>query len=305
MGSPYLSVIVVSWNTAALLAQCLRSVEATACNLSCEVVVVDNGSSDGSQAMLREQFPTVRLVQNSANLGFARASNQGFALSRGRYGLLLNSDAILLPDAVPAMLKVAEADPRTGIVGARLLNGDGSFQASYTPFPSLLREFLILSGLGRLLFGRWYPSRGPEEEAGPQVVDYVEGACMLVRREAFEAVGGLDEQYFMYAEEVDLCYAMRQKGWRVYYQPSAKVIHLGGGSSRKRPVERECHLYQSRVRFCRKHYGSRAAELLKLQIIALTATKVVVRGLARRLCGKRYARPIVPLKLLITELGKV
>jgi N-acetylglucosaminyl-diphospho-decaprenol L-rhamnosyltransferase len=298
------SIIVVNWNTRQMLADCLNSVETSAVGVACEVIVVDNDSTDGSQAMLRSQFPQVRLIQNDRNVGFARANNQALAASRGRYALLLNSDALLSASALQAMLKLAESEPRAGIVGACLLNADGSFQASYTLFPHLWQEFLILSGLGRLFYGRWYPSRGPEENKEPHIVDYVEGACLLVRREAFEEVGGLDEDYFMYAEEVDWCYAMREKGWQVWYQPAARVIHLGGGSSQGRQTRREADLYRSRVRFFQKHYGSGTAWLLKLQIYAFVAIKTVVHRLLRWVSSGRYGRQVVPLHNLVKELNE-
>jgi N-acetylglucosaminyl-diphospho-decaprenol L-rhamnosyltransferase len=298
------SIIVVNWNTRQMLADCLSFVETTARGAICEIIVVDNGSTDGSQAMLRSQFPQVSLIQNDRNVGFARANNQALAVSRGRYALLLNSDALLSANALQALLNLAESEPRAGIVGARLLNADGSFQASHTPFPHLWQEFLILSGLGRLFYGRWYPSHGPEEGKGPHVVDYVEGACLLVRREAFEDVGGLDEGYFMYAEEVDWCYAMRKKGWQVWYQPAAAAIHLGGGSSQGRRPQREADLYRSRVRFFQRHYGSGTAWVLKLQIYAFAAIKPVVHGLLRRVSGGRYGRQVVSLRYLVEELNE-
>jgi N-acetylglucosaminyl-diphospho-decaprenol L-rhamnosyltransferase len=297
-----LSIIIVNWNTRDLLADCLDSIAQTAGDLNVEVIVVDNASSDGSPAMLRQQFPQVHLIENRENVGFARANNQVIEQCRARYALLLNSDALLSANAAQTMLDLAEARPQAGIVGARLLNQDGSFQASHTPFPNLWQEFLILSGVGRMLYGPWYPSRGPEDNRGPQRVDYVEGACMLIRREAFEDVGRLDEGYFMYAEEVDLCYAMREKGWQVWYQPTAKVIHIGSGSSRNRRPQREADLYRSRVRFFRKYYGKKAAWLLKLQIYGLTTIKTIVHGLLRLASGGRYGRPVVSLRYLATEL---
>lgn len=292
------SIIIVNWNTRDLLADCLDSITQTASDLIFEIIVVDNASTDDSQTMVRQRFPHVRLIANQENVGFARANNQGMAASSGRHALLLNSDALLTPGALQALVSLADAKPRAGIVGAQLLNPDGSFQASHTTFPNLWQEFLILSGIGRLLRGRWYPSHGPEEGKGPQIVDYVEGACLLVRRKAFEDVGGLDEDYFMYAEEVDWCYDMREKGWQVWYQPAAEVIHLGGGSSRNRRTQREGDLYRSRVRFFRKHYGDIAARLLKLQIYGFTAVKIAVHGLLRLLSNGRCGRPVVPLREL-------
>ena len=299
------SIIVVNWNTRDLLADCLNSLTQKVEDFDLEIIVVDNASTDGSPAMLQRAFPQVRLLANEENVGFARANNRGMAASHGRYLLLLNSDAFLQPGALPALVSVAEARPPAGIVGAQLLHPDGSFQASHTAFPTLWSEFLILSGLGRALFGRWYPSHGPEEARGPQPVDYVEGACLLVRREAYEDVNGLDEGYFMYAEEVDFCYTMRKKGWQVWYQPAAKVTHLGGGSSYNRRPQREGDLYRSRVRFFRKYYGDRAAWLLKLQLYVLTAIKIIVHRLLRLVSGGRYGRPVVPLRHLATELRDV
>lgn len=299
------SVIILNWNTRDLLAQCLRSVYDTISDLKFEAIVVDNASMDGSVEMVCRAFPQVRLITNAENLGFARANNQAMAASYGRFMLLFNSDAIATPGAVQALVGLADREPHAGIIGAQLLNPDGSFQASHTPFPNLWQEFLVLTGLGRLLRGRWHPSRGPEEDKGPQIVDYIEGACMLVRRAAFEDVGGMDEGYFMYADEVDWCYTMRQKDWQVWYQPVAKVIHLGSASSRNRRPQREGDLYRSRVRFFRKHYGNNAAWLLKVQICILTAVKIVFHGALSLCTGGRYGRPVVSLRHLARELGEV
>ena len=299
------SVIILNWNTRDLLGQCLRSLYDTMSGLKFEVVVVDNASADGSVEMVRRAFPQVRLITNAENLGFARANNRAMAASYGRFMLLFNSDAIATSDAIQALVSLAEKEPRAGIVGAQLLNPDRSFQASHTPFPTLWQELLVLTGLGRLFRGRWYPSRGPEDNKGPQVVDYVEGACMLVRRAAFEDVGGMDEGYFMYAEEVDWCYTMRRQGWQVWYQPVAQVIHLGSASSRRRRPQRETDLYRSRVRFFRKYYGGSAARLLKIQICTLTAIKYAVHGVLSLFTGGRCGRPVVPLRRLMRELGEV
>jgi hypothetical protein len=189
-------------------------------------------------------------------------------------------------------------------VGARLLFPDGSFQASSTRFPSLMREVLIVSTLGRRLFGRWYPSGGPQVGAGPRRVDYVEGACLLIRRAAYEEVGGLDEGYFMYAEEVDWAFTMAQHGWHTWYAPDAEVIHFGGGSSRNRPAQREADLYRSRVRFMRKHRGSVHANALKGLLYASTTAKLAFHSLLRLVAPER-ARPVVGLNQLTSALRDV
>lgn len=300
-----ISIIILNWNTRDLLAQCLDSIEQHKGEFQLEILVVDNASNDGSQAMLKEKYPQIRLIINSQNVGFAKGNNQAMQVAQGDYFLLWNSDTFAIPGAMQSLLYLAEKEPKAGIVGAQLRNADNSFQASYSPFPNQWREFLILTGLGRTFLDHAYPSLGPEEEKGPQIVDYVEGACLLVRRQAFQEVGGFDEAYFMYAEEVDWCYRMAKHGWQVWYQPQAKVIHLGGASSAGRRTHREADLYRSRIRFFRKHYGGHSAQFLKIQIYTLTALKTVIHGMVRLLTGGRYGRQVVSLQHLATQLEDV
>ncbi|MGQ0601232.1 MAG: glycosyltransferase family 2 protein [Anaerolineales bacterium] len=297
-----LSVIIVNWNTRELLIECLTALARNIGTLSAEVIVVDNASTDGSREFVLQRFPAIRWLTNQENVGFARANNQGAALAQGRYLLLLNTDAFLQVDALTAMLRLAQSRPRAGLVGAHLLNADKTFQAGHSPFPTLWQEFLILSGMGRLIFGRHFPSRGPQNDREPRSVDYVEGACMLIRREAYAQAGGLDEGYFMYAEEVDLCYTLRQYKWEVWYAPEAYVIHLGGASSRIRRPEREGDLYTSRVRFFRKHYGAPQASALKALIYTFTAIKIAWHTLLRLASGGRFGRPVVSLRSLAAKL---
>ena len=278
-----LSILIVNWNTREMLRDCLTSLYDTITDLEFETIVVDNNSTDGSQDMVRQSFPQVQLIENTENVGFARANNQAIEASQGRYVLLFNTDAFAQPGAIRAMLTYTDGYPDIGVAGAHLLNADGSFQASHTRFPTLWREFLILSGLGRLFFGKWYPSHGPDKSIAVTDADYVEGACMLVRREALDQVGGLDEGFYMYAEEVDWCLRMRRAGWRVVYLPQTRIIHLGGGSSKgnKGNTRREAMLYRSRVRFFRIHYGPVQAALLKGLIYGFTAIKIVCHRLRR------------------------
>jgi len=296
------SIIIPTWNTRELLAACLESLEGSTSGLCVETIVVDNGSTDGTAHLLRSHFPSVRVASNTENLGFGRAANQGAALSTGSYLLFLNTDAELMPDAVYTLVRFVEAQPRAGIVGTQLRNADGTFQGSYAPFPTLSREFLILSGLGRLLWGAQYPSRGPEDEQGPQEVDWVGGACLLARKIAFDAVGGFDDSFFMYGEEVDLCYRMRRAGWQVWYQPAARVIHFGGSSSAGQPTEREAQLYRGRVQFFRRHHGPASAALLASMIIACTAIKQLVHGVLRAGSRGRYGRSVVSVTRLLSVL---
>ncbi len=297
------TVVVPSWNTRELLALCLESVISTGEGVDCEILVVENASSDGSAELARGFHPSVRLIENANNVGFARACNQGIAASRAPYLLFLNSDARLLPGTLSALVELATLHPRCGVAGVQVRDGSGGFQASHARFPSWSQELLMLSGLGRLLCGSTYPSHGPDEARGARSVDWVSGACLFGRRAALDAVGGFDEDYFMYGEEMDLCYRMRRSGWEVWYEPAARAIHLGGGSSSRRTLEREADLYCGRVRFFRRHRGARAAAVLTAMIYGFTGFKLAWHTALRRLSGGRRGRPVVPLQLLAARLS--
>jgi len=302
-GVATITVIVVNWNTRELLAECLDSVEATAGDLDLETVVVDNGSSDGSQDMVRARFPAVRLIANDDNLGFGRANNQAIAATQTPYVLMLNSDARLTPGALQRLLVRLDSAPRAGLVGAQLHHPDGTFQLSHVRFPSLGREALILSGLGRALFGSWYPSFGPDGDGRAQVVDWVSGACMLARRAALDDVRGFDEGYFLYGEEMDLCYALRQVGWEVWYEPRAVVLHRLSASSAGQLEAREARLYRGRMRFFRKHHGTGAARLFAAELYLFTPPKIALHRLLHGLSGGRRGRPIISLAALRQALA--
>lgn len=280
-----ISVIIVSWNTRDLLATCLRSLERHHGSEELEIIVVDNASSDGSQAMVREHFPHVHLIANGKNVGFARANNQGLQVSTGEMAVLLNSDAEILADTLVELAACFARHADTGIVGGVLLNPDGSFQASYNSFPTVWSEFLLLTGLSRRVYGPHFPSAEPEASTVEHQVDWVGGACMAVRRQALIQVGGLDERYFLYSEEMDWCYAMRRGGWKVYFCPTARTIHHGGQSSNQANQRRLSRLYRSKVQFFGFHYGPGAAFSLRVLVAVTSAVKIVLvmaRSLIRR-----------------------
>jgi len=300
------SVIVVNWNTRDLLTECLYSLYEATRDLYLEVIVVDNASSDGSPAMLRKRLPQVHLIENQQNAGFAHANNQGIEVSRGRYVLLLNSDTRVCPESLQKTVRFMDEHPRAGIVGGRLLNPDGTFQASYTPFPSLWREFLILSGLGRLLIRPNFPSCEPQTEKGAQRIrGYVEGAYLMARGEAVGQIGGLDEKIFMYAEDVDWCHRFHQAGWEIWYLPQAPIIHYGGQSSKRRQGRAEAELYRSRVYFFHKHYGKAAAFCLKGLIYVTILAKILVHGLLRYVTSGRRGRTVTSLQEVRLALSSV
>lgn len=264
-----LSIIVVNWNTRARLAECLTSVLEAQDSLlesKSELIVIDNASTDGSVELVREQFPWVNLVINKQNLGFARASNQGIAASSGKYLLLLNSDTVVHPDAFAVMVSFLEGNPNAGACGPRLLNTDGSLQLGCLPMLTPEREFWRLLYLDRLWPRATYPlSRLDDDEIFR--VEVVNGACMMVRRQAIDEVGLLDERYYMYTEEVDYCYRLARSGWQLWYVPAATVTHHGQSSTSQQAELSYLQLYGSKVQFYRKIGGKSYACWFKLLVI--------------------------------------
>lgn len=286
-----LSIIVVSYNTRELLSDCLKSIAETTADFDCETIVVDNASTDGSAPMVRRYFPSVKLIRNPENGGFAAANNIGIAASRGRHVLLLNSDAVLLPGSARAMVDFLDRNPGAGMVGARLLNPDGSFQYSFADFPSLKGELLLLLRLASRVYSPTYPSYPVERSGQERSVDWVSGACLMARRATIDAIGPLDESYFMYTEETDWCYRARRGGWSVHYLPEAKVVHWVGQSSAAAPARRRRQVYRSKILFLRKHVGWQAAETFALAVRAVSALKLgAVAPLAIVGPGARRAR---------------
>lgn len=268
-----LSIIIVNWNTCALLTDCLNAIGAHPPSAPVEVWVVDNASADGSADRVRAQFPEIKLIENRENRGFARANNQAVVQCSGDYILFLNSDAFVQADTLNAMLALMEAQPGIGALGPRLLNPDGSFQASYAKFPTLWSEWALLTGLARWTVGSYAPSPRPTPGERAHAVDWVPGAALMVRRATLAQVGNLDEAYFMYSEETDLCWRMRQAGWEVWYLPEAVVTHIGGASSRQRSTESYIQLYRSKLRFLRRAYGGSYAALAQVVLFVTVALR--------------------------------
>jgi N-acetylglucosaminyl-diphospho-decaprenol L-rhamnosyltransferase len=301
-----LSIIIVNWNTRDFLAQCLQSVYDTVSDLDFETIVVDNASADGSPEMVRREFPQVRLIENADNVGFARANNQAMAISQGRCLLLLNSDAVLHPGALQAMCRFMDQHLEAGIVGAKLLNPDGSFQASYMDFPTILGEVLLLTKLFRLLRPPCFPSHSAAESQEVSEADWVSGACLMIRREALEQVGGLDEDYFMYSEEVDWCWRVKQAGWKVFYLPEAKVLHWGGQSIGRVPLHRRTRVYGGKLLFFRKHRGRGYAVFFRLILLLSAILKMGMWCLALLVPNRRIHswawQNICSYRLLVREV---
>jgi len=248
-----LSIIVVNWNTKEFLLSCVRSVFEDEQRIAWEVIVVDNGSQDESGSEVKKAFPLVHLIQNEKNMGFAKAVNQGLQRASGRYILLLNPDTQMKGGAIGRLVSFMDSHLDTGVAGAQLLNSDGSKQNSIANFPSLATELLNKNLL------RWLsPERFPGKEriySEPMNVDSVIGACMMVRREAMEQVGLLDEDYFLFLEETDWCYRMKREGWKIYHVPQAEVYHFQGKSAEKEKKRARVEYFRSRYHFFKKNKG--------------------------------------------------
>ena len=268
--TPDVSVVVVSFNTRDLLRECLRTLAAEAGGVTYETIVVDNASRDGSADMVAHEFPDAVLLRSDVNLGFAAANNHGFAVARGRWVVLLNSDAFLRPGALPRAVQHMQADPAIGFGGARLVGRDGGWQPSARAFPSCLNDLLTLSGLSSRyprsqFFGRVDRTWADPDE--PASVDWVPGAFGIVPRDLLEQVGYFDERFFLYYEEVDLCRRIKAAGRTVWYWPDVVVVHLGGESSKtvtsltmsSAGAQLTLWRMRSELLYYRKHHGALGA----------------------------------------------
>jgi len=234
------------------LRDCLHSVHGTVRGIAYEIIVVDNDSNDGSIEMLGKEFPEVRIISNSENKGFAAAVNQGLKIMKGRYALLLNTDTILFKDAVSSLFSFMEGHPEAAMACGQLRNADGSKQNSIGNFPTLI-TLLMNTSLLEYVFPTRYPSKRHEYKT-PIEIDSGIGACLIVRKEAIDKVGMLDERYFFFFEETDWARSMRSAGWKVYFVPSANIYHLQGQSIGK-DIRPRIEFYRSRYRYFRKWYS--------------------------------------------------
>lgn len=244
-----ISIIIVNWNTKGHLRNCLYSIHDTIQGIAYEIIVVDNASHDGSVLMLRQEFPAVHIIENEANRGFATANNQALTIMKGRYALLLNTDTVLTEDAVAHLFHFMENRPDAAMTCGQLLHADGSRQNSIAAFPNLLTLTTNISFL-EYLWPRHYPSKRYEWKE-PVEVDSGVGACLLVRKEAIDEVGMLDERYFFFFEETDWAYRMRKAGWKIFHLPGAFIYHLQGQSI-GRDARSRIEFYRSRYQFFRK-----------------------------------------------------
>ena len=299
-----LSIVIVSWNVRDLLRRCLHSIVTGARpnpdegvfqidGLEVEILVVDNASTDGSAEMVCDHFPQVCLVANDENRGFTTANNQGLTVSQGRYVLLLNPDTEIVDDALATMTGYMQANSETGALGPRLLNTDGSPQSSRRRFPTFstaLVESTVVQEWwdDNRILRRYYMADTADDVV--QRVDWVTGACLLVRRQAYEQVGGLDEGFFMYSEELDWCRRIKNAGWEIVYLPTATVLHHEGKSSEQVVPARHIYFQNSKVRYFRKHHGAFQAEILRWFLLLTYAYQMAREGLKWLIGHKRPLR---------------
>ena len=256
--SPDVSVIAVNWNCASLLTHCLRSVDRELASLNGECIVVDNASSPDDLALLRARCKRYALIANAENRGFASAVNQGLERSRGRYVMLLNPDAFLGRGSLRHLVEYLDGHPKVAVVGPRILDPDGAVQGSARSFPGALTAlagrtaFLTRRFPRNALSVRQIPALACDRD-GPISVDWVSGACLLARRRALEQIGHLDDRFFMFWEDADVCWRLRKRGWQVMYDPRARVVHLVGASTRFAPVRAAVEFHRSAFRLYRKH----------------------------------------------------
>jgi N-acetylglucosaminyl-diphospho-decaprenol L-rhamnosyltransferase len=293
MADPSVSAVVVTLNAMPWIERCLESVRGL------ETIVVDHGSADGTLDLMRKRFPDARVAEQE-NRGLGAGWNAGMRAASGRYFLILNADAWVVGDAVERLVAFADARPDAGLVGPRLLNPDGSLQRSVRAFPTpwrLATEYFFLRKLAprSRALNAFYAGGFDHDEA--REVDWVMGACMLVRREAVDAAGPLDEDFFLFAEETDWCYRLRQAGWRVWFCPDAEIVHVGAASHGGRLFGENV---RGHLRFLAKHRGVAEAERARrLLLVALRLRALLFRGERRAMyrdaARMLAARPVTAL----------
>jgi GT2 family glycosyltransferase len=244
-----LSIIIVNWNTKNILKQAINSVISETKEIDCELIVVDNNSSDGSSQMIKKDFPSILLIENKINKGFAGGNNDGLKITKGDYLMLLNSDTIVQENAIEKMVKFLDENNEVVMLGPKLLNKYGNFQESCRRnLPDIKNSFLYIFSINK----NKYKTHKDENVSG--YTEAISGAVMMFRRSVYEKIGGLDERYFMYAEDLDYCKQVFNLGWKTYYLSEAKIIHLGGESSKQKSSKNLFYFYKTMWQYYKKHF---------------------------------------------------
>ncbi len=301
---PEISIIIVNYNVKHFLEQCLMAVEKAKHALNIEIIVVDNASVDGSQAMVKKKFPQVRLIENSKNLGFARANNLALKIAQGKYVLILNPDTLIQEDTLLMLKNFLDEHPDVSAVGCKLINPDGSFQvASRRSIPTPWVAFTKIIGLSRIfpksrIFGKYnltYISPDIESE-----VDVLSGSLMMIRKQIIDRVGYFDEDYFMYGEDIDLCYRIIKAGGKIYYTPKTKAIHYKGESTKKGEFSYITNFYSSMLIFINKHFKDHYSVFVKIILTLGIYLRAYVAYTVSFL--KSTAAPLFDLALILLSI---
>jgi len=275
-----LSVIIVNWNTRHMIGDCIASAMASLGTLTAQIIVIDNASTDGSPEMISRRFPQVHLIANDTNRGLAAANNQGMRIARGRYMLLLNPDTVVLDDVLERTVAYARRHPRAGVVGCQVMESADTIQRTCFRFPSPINTLLWVTGAiacfprswlaKRASYGRW--TREDDRD-----VDVVSGMFMLVRREALDEVGLMDEDYFVFAEEADWCYRFRKAGWRCVFAPVGRILHVDGGSksTEQASVRMYVEMQRGLLLFHRKHLSIVLWAMTRLLLVTSMAVRTL------------------------------
>lgn len=289
-----LSILIVSWNVADLLAACLDTILAGQGSLSIEIIVVDSASQDQTVALLRERYPQVTVLAQRENVGFTRGNNLALAAARGRYLFLLNPDTEIIGDALPALIGYMDAHPDVGIAGPHTFESDrATTQSTRRRFPSPMLAFFESTWLQpyapKRLLDSFYVRDG-QPETLTREVDWVQGSALLARREVYAQIGGLDEGFTMYSEELDWCKRAKDAGWRVIYLGEAHIVHHGGKSTEQVIARSHIHFQQSKIRYFRKHHGAGIAHGLRVFLLLNYAFQLVEESAKYAIGHKRDLR---------------
>src|SRR5436305_10775375 len=283
-----LSIVIICWNDLRVIRDCLRSIYEGTHNTSLEVILSDNGSVDGSVEFVRRHYPSVRVLENQENLGFARGNNAGIRVASGEYVLILNPDTIIHDGALDNLVAFADRHPDAGAFGCKVLNPDGTYQLSARLFPTIWRYWVNALGLRRfanlssLFVYEEYPGWHGDTE---RVIDWQTGCCVMLRGDLLNRLGGFDEQFFYHFEEVDLCRRVWNAGNPILFTPEAVITHLGGQSVSRFPIRFDIEKHRSRYRYFYKHFGARGARSCR----RLSITRIRLRQLGYGL--KNFFRP--------------
>ncbi len=288
-----LSIIIVSWNVADLLKACLESIYASSVqSYTLETIVLDSASTDNSVQMVRDHFPQVKLLSQTENLGFSRCNNIGLQVATGRYLFLLNPDTEIVDDALAHMTTYMDANPTVGILGPHTLNSDGTTQSTRRRFPTLALGFVESTWLQpfapKSMLDHFYAADIADNAIAD--VDWVQGSALLARRDVYAQIGGLDDGYVMYSEEMDWCKRAKAAGWRVMYFGKADIVHHGGKSSEQATARKHIHFQESKLRYFRKFHGWLPAQALRLFLLTSYLWQIGLEGLKSVLGHKRSLR---------------